>query len=133
MAARKYDKYFMPHPAKNDWTGKYISFEGGPQFDSGFSALYIVIRDDQSGSDNPHTHDFDEYLSFIGTDADNPDALGGQVELCLGDELEKHIIQHSTTVFIPEGLKHLPIHFTRVDRPFVLAHLFVTRQYTKHE
>ena len=133
MPAVKYDRNFLPHPVQTNWTGKFISFEGGPEFKSGFSALYIIIRDDTSGSDVPHTHEFDEYLSFIGLDPDNPDSLGGQAELCLGEELEKHIIKKSTTVFIPEGLKHLPIHFTKVDRPFVLAHLFVTPRYKKIE
>jgi hypothetical protein len=133
MAAAKYDSNFLPHPAKEDWTGKFISFEGGPEFNCKFSSLYIVIRDDRSGSDVPHVHEFDELLTFVGLDPDHPDVLGGEVELCLGDELEKHVIRQSTTVFIPKGLKHLPIHFTKVVKPFVLAHIFLTKKYMKKE
>jgi hypothetical protein len=131
--AQKYDRNFLPHPVKEEWFGKFISFEGGDQFNSKFSALYVVIVDGRSSSDVPHTHPFDEYLSFIGLDVDHPDVLGGEVDLWLGEESEKHTIKQSTTVFIPKGMKHLPIHFRKVDKPFVLAHLFITDKYTRKE
>ena len=63
----------------------------------------------------PHTHDYDEVIAFIGTDLDDPHDLGAEVELWLGDE--KHIITKSSLVFIPAGLKHCPLTFLRVDRP----------------
>ncbi|OGO07832.1 MAG: hypothetical protein A2Y92_04700 [Chloroflexi bacterium RBG_13_57_8] len=133
MTAPKYKHHFHRHPVKEEWFGKYINFEGGQAFHSRMSALYVVIRDDKSNGDTPHTHDFDEYLSFIGLDADNPDYLGGEVDLCLGEEQEKHTINKSTTVYIPKGMKHLPITFKKIDKPFVLAHLFLTDSYTRVE
>ena len=63
------------------------------------------------------THPFDEVLVFIGTDLENPTELGGEIELMLGDE--KHIINKTCLVFIPRGLKHLPLTVKRVDRPIV--------------
>lgn len=63
----------------------------------------------------PHVHDFDETLSFFGSDPENPKALCGEVELWLGDE--KHILTESCSVFIPRGLKHCPMIVRRVDRP----------------
>jgi hypothetical protein len=133
MAAPKYNNNFHQHPIKEEWFGKYINFEGGQQFHSKMSALYLVVRDDKSNGDTPHTHSFDEYLSFIGLDPDNPDYLGGEVELCLGEEQEKHIINKSTTVYIPKGMKHLPITFTKIEKPYLLAHLFLTDAYTRTE
>ena len=97
------------------------------------SAVYLIVRDDKANGDAPHTHDFDEYLSFIGLDPDNPDYLGGEADLCLGEEEEKHTINTSTTVYIPKGMKHLPLTFKRIDKPFVLAHLFLTDAYTRNE
>jgi mannose-6-phosphate isomerase-like protein (cupin superfamily) len=63
----------------------------------------------------PHTHDYDEVICFFGTNQDDYYDLGGEVELWLGDE--KHIINKSSIVFIPAGLKHCPLTFLRVDRP----------------
>jgi hypothetical protein len=63
----------------------------------------------------PHTHDYDEVIGFFGTDLNNPYDLGAEVELWLGDE--KHIINKTSLVFIPAGLKHCPLTFLRVDRP----------------
>ena len=130
MTEPKYNHHFLQHPIKEEWFGKYINFEGGQQFHSKMSVLYLVVRDDKSNGDTPHIHDFDEYLSFIGLDPDNPDYLGGEIDLCLGEEREKHTINKSTTVFIPKGMKHLPITFKKIDKPFVLAHLFLTDFYT---
>ena len=63
----------------------------------------------------PHTHDYDEVIAFIGTDHDNPYDLGAEVELGLGDEL--HIITKTSLVFVPAGLKHGPLTFKKVTRP----------------
>jgi len=63
----------------------------------------------------PHTHDYDEVIAFLGTDLDDPYDLGAEVELWLGDE--KHIITKSSLVFIPAGLQHCPLTFLKVDRP----------------
>ena len=133
MTTLKYDHNFYRHPIEEEWFGKYINFEGGEQFHSKMSAVYLVVRDDKPNGDTPHTHDFDEYLSFIGLDPDNPDYLGGEVDLCLGDEQELHTINQSTTVYIPKGMQHLPIIFKKIDKPFLLAHLFLTDAYTRNE
>ncbi|OGN92094.1 MAG: hypothetical protein A2Z70_02685 [Chloroflexi bacterium RBG_13_48_17] len=60
-----------------------------------------------------HTHDYDEVIGFFGTDLNNPYDLGAEAELWLGDE--KHIINKTSLVFIPAGLKHA-LYFLRVDR-----------------
>jgi hypothetical protein len=63
-----------------------------------------------------HTHDCDEILGLSGSDMDNLDELGGEVELWLEDE--KYIITRSCLIFIPKGMKHCPMFVRRVDRPF---------------
>jgi hypothetical protein len=75
----------------------------------------------------PQTHPFDEVLGFVGTDIDHPHDLGGELELCLGDE--KHTLTKSCLVFIPKGLKHLPLTVRRVDRPIIHFSVLVGGQY----
>jgi hypothetical protein len=62
-----------------------------------------------------HTHDFDEVLGFIGTVRNDPFDLGGEIEFWLGDE--QYIFSKSCLIFVPRGLKHLPLIFRRVDSP----------------
>jgi hypothetical protein len=64
-----------------------------------------------------HSHDFDEVLGFIGSDWENPGELNGEIELWLEDE--KYILTKSCLVFLPKGLKHLPLRVLRVDRPIM--------------
>ena len=58
--------------------------------------------------------------------------LGGEVELTLsedGQNMEKHVITTASTVYIPSGLYHSPLRFTRVDRPMIFIDLFFARAY----
>jgi mannose-6-phosphate isomerase-like protein (cupin superfamily) len=63
----------------------------------------------------PHTHEVNEILGFFGNDPDDPYNLHGEVEFWLGDQ--KLIINKTTMVFIPAGLKHCPLIVKRVDKP----------------
>ncbi len=63
----------------------------------------------------PHKHDFDEVLTFFGSNPDDPHNLNGEVELWLEDE--KQILTKSCLIFIPKGMKHCPLIIRRVDRP----------------
>jgi mannose-6-phosphate isomerase-like protein (cupin superfamily) len=62
-----------------------------------------------------HEHEFDEYLVFLGTNPDDPEDLGGEVELWLGGE--KHVLKKNCAVFIPAGLRHAPVYFKKIDYP----------------
>jgi hypothetical protein len=62
-----------------------------------------------------HTHDFDEVISFFGTDYQDPHDLCGEVELWLEDE--QFIMTRSFLAYIPAGMKHCPLYVRRVDRP----------------
>jgi hypothetical protein len=62
-----------------------------------------------------HTHDFDEVLGFIGSNRENPRKLNSKIELWLEDE--QYIIDYSCLIFIPRGMKHLPLIFHRIDSP----------------
>lgn len=75
----------------------------------------------------PHVHDVDEVIAFIGSDPEDPDDLGGEIELWMDDE--KHIITKTTLVFIPAGLVHCPLILNRVDRPIFHFHSLGGGQY----
>ncbi len=43
------------------------------------------------------------------------------------------MITRSCLIYVPKGLKHCPIQFNRIDRPFILFTLGMTREYTLEE
>jgi hypothetical protein len=70
--------------------------------------------------DKPHVHPRPEILFFMGTDLDDLGRLGAEVEICLGKEMERHLITAPTAVVIPGGLAHNPLVITKIDRPMML-------------
>lgn len=81
----------------------------------------------------PHKHPEPLYETFtwVGTDPDNPDDLGGTVEFWIGEgeEAEQYLITKPTTVVIPPNLVHLPEYFREVHRPFVSVCILNTGHY----
>lgn len=67
---------------------------------------------------DPHTHPADECLLFVGLDYNNPDYLGAEIEIAMGEEQEKHIFDTPTAVVVPKGLVHCPLITRRVDKPY---------------
>ncbi len=73
-------------------------------------------------TEEPHHHEFDEVIGFIGTDPDHPQKLDAKMEIILGDET--HFLTNSCLVYIPAGMKHCPLTLREVNRPlfwFTLA------------
>jgi len=71
--------------------------------------------------DKPHVHSKPEILIFMGTDLNDLTRLGAEAEICLGKEMERHVITAPTAVVIPGGLAHNPLVITKVDRPMILC------------
>lgn len=67
----------------------------------------------------PHVHRFDEVMLWMGTDMNDLSKLGGEVEVSLGKEEEKHIISEPTAIAIPKGFPHLPAVIKRAYNPFL--------------
>ena len=62
-----------------------------------------------------HSHDFDEILGFFSSRQDDLRDLNAEIELWLEDE--QYFITRSALVFVPKGMKHLPLYFRRVGSP----------------
>jgi hypothetical protein len=71
-----------------------------------------------------HHHDTDEYLIFLG--ATLPDLVGSfdaEIELFMGKEYERHIVNRATVLYIPAGLEHNPCDIKRVSKPMMFSAL----------
>ena len=80
-------------------------------------------------SDKPHVHDFDQVLLFAGSDMKDIGELGAEVSICLGEEMETHIITTTTTVAIPKGMPHFPATVNFLNRRFFYYEISITPQY----
>ena len=81
--------------------------------------------------EEPHSHDFDEFLVFLGCDPANARDFGAEVELSLGTEGEKHIIDTATIVCIPKGLVHCPINFKKIGKPILFCNVYLAPDYIR--
>ncbi len=69
----------------------------------------------------PHSHDCDEIFLFMGTNPQQRDELGGEVEFWMGqgDDTERITLTTSGLIFVPGRVVHLPIFFKKVRTPLL--------------
>ena len=75
-----------------------------------------------------HVHDYDEMIGFFSSDPENPYDLGA--ELVAGIDGEMHTITRSSLLFIPGGMKHMPLSINRVDRPIFHFSVVMNPEYS---
>jgi hypothetical protein len=68
-----------------------------------------------------HVHPADEVLVFLGTDPNNIDYLGAEIEIDMGKEHERYLFDKPTVVICPGGLPHNPVVIRWVDRPYAFC------------
>ena len=120
-----YPKYIITEPIANshnkDAEGRTIRrnifmLDGVQVPNAPYAAATWYSLDDQP-EQPAHTHDFDEYLSFIGTDPENPEDLGATATMLLGEEWID--IEKSCLIFIPAGMPHSVFAVKNLRRPFL--------------
>lgn len=78
-----------------------------------------------------HKHDFEQFLCFFGGNPLDIRDFGAEVELFLGEEGEKHIIDATTIVHIPKGFVHCPLNFKKIDKPIIFQTVIPTGEYIR--
>jgi hypothetical protein len=76
--------------------------------------------------ETPHVHKYDEFLIFLG--AELPDlckSFDAEIDLWMGEEMEKHTITSTTVVFIPKGMQHCPLNFRAIRKPVLFHALYL--------
>lgn len=73
-----------------------------------------------------HVHEFDEWLVFLNADMTKPFDFDAEIEICIGEELEMHVITQSSIVYLPKGLRHCPLNLKRVGHPVLFEKIYFT-------
>jgi hypothetical protein len=81
----------------------------------------------------PHSHDFDQFLFFYGGDASDISKFDAEVEICLGPEGEKHIVNAPKILHIPAGMIHCPLIYKVINKPIIFMNIALTPLYRKTE
>ncbi len=84
-----------------------------------FSVMWMRESSTKTMGHGPHTHPVPELLAAIGSDPDNPMDLGATFEMYMGEEMEKHIIDKSTLIYVPPETVHCPFTILKFTRPFI--------------
>jgi hypothetical protein len=138
MPVSKYAKYFTPLPLDHGGGGEVVGrFVGAKHFEG--APFYFVwhpipvLKEPYTMIKNPHNHDFDQYLGFFGPDLMDIENLGKdiEIELYLGEESEKFIINKPQMVHIAKGLIHGPLVFKTVNTPIMLVDIVMAPEYKK--
>jgi hypothetical protein len=133
MPKLKYSQYFLnelPKEQREKGFGKMPSMVAFTDNDilkdsKYFSVMWMGEKATKMAGHGPHIHQDAELLVALGTDPDNPKDLGADMEMCMGPEMESHIVSVSTMIWIPAKFIHAPFRILKVRRPF----LFIQCQY----
>ncbi len=136
MAEKKYEKYIIEEPfEKMGYTGIHICAEEGcpgsvfPNFPAEWTS--VLITEPLTMNPKPHAHDYDQFLCFFGQDTKNFYEFDAEIEMALGEEGERNIIDKSSIVYIPKGMMHCPVTFKRVGKPVFFIHLCFAPEYSR--
>ena len=124
MKDGKYGKYFLTEPALRNTPrvpmpnpSAYLDSESHFGAQAKLSMAWRYIAKPMLFDRVPHSHDFDEFLCFLGGNLENMFDFDATIELCMGEEEEICLIEQPTVVYIPAGLIHTPLTFKRIDKP----------------
>jgi hypothetical protein len=132
MAEGKYDRYFVKRPIlPGKFCDRLVFFSRNYEAvgEKNFSVLWNCITEPFLMVDNPHSHDFDQFLHFYGADPMNIGDFDAEVEISLGEEGEKHIITEPTVLHLPAGMIHCPLEFKVVNKPIIFMNVALTPEY----
>ncbi|NLE08732.1 MAG: hypothetical protein GX631_05725 [Dehalococcoidales bacterium] len=113
----------MPHPSA------YIDSRSQFGVTVNLSMGWRYIKEPMLFDRIPHSHDFDEYLCFLGGNLENMFDFDATIELSLGEESELYLIEQPTIVYIPKGFIHTPLTFKRIDKPVLFHPIALTPDY----
>ena len=130
MAGKKYGKNLVKKPAREvkvTVPGKikgrefptmtYMSNDLVPGCNVYLELGWIWAMPDPNPHILEHTHNYNELVLHIGSDLNNPEDLGAEIEFVVGGE--PLIIDKTSALFVPKGVKHGPLTWKRVDRPHI--------------
>ena len=138
MISDKYAKYYKSKPV-GDFTKLYPELTSpsfhiyGKEWDSDYRMDWFCVTEPFLMINDPHTHDFDQFLVFQNADATRVNEFDAEVWLHLGPagEQEKLVITETCFVHVPSGMVHTPLEFVTINKPIVFIDITLTTKYVR--
>jgi hypothetical protein len=129
----KYNKNFVPANIAPAQHGPPIPTFNFSAADYGVDAGWIVVPvlEARMFMDKPHKHDFHQFFCFLGSDPDDIRKFDAEIEVYLGEEGEKHVINSPTILHVPPGLIHCPMEYKRVSMPVIHLDVYFAPKYER--
>jgi hypothetical protein len=135
MAETKYGRYFTTECIPEDSIQENISLVSTRDIeDFGGGDLSVdcaIVSRPHVMTSRPHVHEFPQYLHFFSTNPKDSTDFDAEIEVCLGEEQEKHIVNRPTALYVPAGLPHGPITFTMINKPILFVDIAVAGKYSR--
>jgi len=129
----RFGKCIIPIPIRK--MAETVMFSMGADKLNGLPCNVIYAFGTRTGqlgaSKEPHIHDHDEAVYFIGADCKSTD-LGAEVNFKIGPGdggEEDHIFSVPTVVVIPKGVWHCPMETLKFEKPFLCMAVSLTSKY----
>jgi len=136
MAEKKYQQYVFSNFREDHNFPNVMSpqayFRGASQIPgAGMNMGWQVLTGPMLLEREPHTHDVDEYLIFLGWKLPNVFEFDADIDFYLGEEQEHYVIDKATIIYIPKGMVHCPLNFKRIGIPILFHAILMAQQFTK--
>jgi hypothetical protein len=132
MANSKFEKYLVRKPVYERFPGiknrqspimTYLSSSQIPEADYRLDYGWIYGIPDPNPSALEHIHEVEEIILYFGSDPQNPEDLGGEIEYFIGGQPSK--FSKSAALFIPKGLRHGPVIWNKFSKPHIEMTLLI--------
>ena len=138
MISEKYARYYKGKPLR-DFTKFYPELTSltfhvhGKEWDSPYKLDWFCVTEPFLMIDDPHSHDFDQFLVFQGADGTHVDDFDAEVWLYLGPQgdQERLVITECCYIYVPAGMVHTPLEFKRIGKPIVFMDITLTTRYVR--
>jgi hypothetical protein len=136
MAENAFAKYVMrgkPGLTPDEKPGVVTAALEGPQGWSGIDPriTWKYVSQPVLMSEDMHSHDFDEFIIFLGGNPADSKDFDAEIEISLGEEGEKHLITASSVVCLSKGLPHGRLNFRKVGKPVVFVIICLAPDYAR--
>jgi len=127
MVETKYGKYFIPfnNVGRQHPLGPMIAWlDDNNVKGSNFYMIHWVMprpNENEMIGHPPHIHKDGELLIHLGTDPEHPEDLGGDCEIFLGPEQERHVFNKTCVIYIPPLFIHAPWKPMNTRRPWIFV------------
>lgn len=138
MIPEKYAEYYRGQPVR-DFTKLYPELTAksyhiwGREWKSPYRMDWFCVTEPFLMINEPHTHDFDQFLGFQNADATHVNDFDAEVWLYLGPEgeQEKLVITETCFVHVPRGMVHTPLEFHTINKPIVFMDIALVQEYVR--